>query len=148
MQFLFYSFVTLLTTTPCPKHPFCLLITLITINANADSLAINQVNNRDISIAVLRTYISKRKEEHTALLSKKAKVEYQTLEEGSSEPVPEEATGAHDEKPNGGCEVQMQATQEEPIDTSKEPLKSLGGKVRKELKPPRVLEVWFFFTPY
>ncbi|KAJ8648921.1 hypothetical protein MRB53_001944 [Persea americana] len=70
-----------------------------------------QVNNRDISIAVLRTFISKRKEEHAALLSKKAKVEHQ-----------------------------MDPTQDEPIDISKEPLKTLGGKVRRELNPPRVLE--------
>ncbi|RWR88355.1 tRNA guanine26-N2-dimethyltransferase [Cinnamomum micranthum f. kanehirae] len=97
-----------------------------------------QVNNRDISIAVLRTFISKRKEEHAALLSKKEKVEHQVSEEGSSGPIPEEVISAHDEKPNGKCVVQMDP--DEPVDILKESLKTLGGKVRRELNPPRILE--------
>eukprot|EP00268_Persea_americana_P030711 TRINITY_DN2975_c0_g1_i2.p1 TRINITY_DN2975_c0_g1~~TRINITY_DN2975_c0_g1_i2.p1 ORF type:complete len:227 (+),score=54.71 TRINITY_DN2975_c0_g1_i2:202-882(+) len=98
-----------------------------------------QVNNRDASIAFPRTFISKRKEEHAGLLSKKVKVEHQASE-GSSRAVPEQAISAHDEKPNGECEVQMGPTEDEPIGISKEPLKTLGGKVCRELKPPRVLE--------
>ncbi|KAJ8639871.1 hypothetical protein MRB53_016565 [Persea americana] len=98
-----------------------------------------QVNNKDASIAVPWTFISKRKEEHAGLLSKKVKVEHQASE-GSSRAVPEQAISAHDEKPNGECEVQMGPTEDEPIGISKEPLKTLGGKVCRELKPPRVLE--------
>lgn len=99
-----------------------------------------QVNNRDASISGLRTFISNRKEEHAGLLSQKVKVEHQASEEGSSRAVPEEAISAHDEKPNGECEVQIGPTEDEPIGISKEPLKTLGGKVCRELKPPRVLE--------
>ncbi|XP_058070522.1 tRNA (guanine(26)-N(2))-dimethyltransferase 2 [Magnolia sinica] len=99
-----------------------------------------QVNNRDISIAVLRTFISKRKEEHESMRRKKMKTEQQLSEEGSSGPVPEEATIPHEEKSNGECEVQMEPSQDEPDCSSKEPLKTTWGKGRGELKPPRVLE--------
>ncbi|KAK6129003.1 hypothetical protein DH2020_037257 [Rehmannia glutinosa] len=64
-----------------------------------------QVNNRDMSIAVLRTFISKRKEEHEAMLSRKRK----TGPKDSGEPIvePESLTDnvMHDEKSNGECEA-------------------------------------------
>eukprot|EP00262_Sarcandra_glabra_P005380 TRINITY_DN1689_c0_g1_i1.p1 TRINITY_DN1689_c0_g1~~TRINITY_DN1689_c0_g1_i1.p1 ORF type:complete len:595 (-),score=118.04 TRINITY_DN1689_c0_g1_i1:82-1866(-) len=100
-----------------------------------------QVNNRDISIAVLRIFISKRKEEHAAMLSKKLKMEEKVSEEASSGPVSDEtAVVPQIEKSNGEHEVQQEHSQDDPSDNSKEQLKTASGKGRGELKPPRVLE--------
>ncbi|KAK8346323.1 hypothetical protein V6Z11_A07G207800 [Gossypium hirsutum] len=74
-----------------------------------------QVNNRDMSIAVLRTFISRWKLEHEALLSKRNK---------SGVKLPENNVSVSED---GTC-----TTSEEPVKTE--------GKVRGELKPPRVLE--------
>ncbi|KAK6928070.1 tRNA methyltransferase, Trm1 [Dillenia turbinata] len=99
-----------------------------------------QVNNRDISIAVLRAYISKRQQEHEAMLSKRMKSTEKISEKNSSEPVEEEGkteSVAHDEKSNGECEM---TDQEEPCNITEEPIKIADGKARGELKSPRVLE--------
>lgn len=95
-----------------------------------------QVNNRDISIAVLRTFISKHKEEHAMLMSKKQKAGQHLSEEGSCE----EPAVACNENVNGEREVKIEASQGESGDISNEPLKTVGGKVCRELKPPKVLE--------
>ncbi|PPR94717.1 hypothetical protein GOBAR_AA25954 [Gossypium barbadense] len=92
-----------------------------------------QVNNRDMSIAVLRTFISKRRQEHEALLSKRNK------KNGSSSDV--------EDKPND-CDINIEKSNdqgleekpnEDPCTASEEPVK-IEGKVRGKLKPPRVLE--------
>ncbi|GKD06640.1 probable tRNA (guanine(26)-N(2))-dimethyltransferase 1 [Tanacetum coccineum] len=79
----------------------------------------NEVNNRDMSIAVLRTFISKRKQEHEALLAKRMK----KASKVSEEPV---SNGKSEETPP-----------DEPCGT---PEKVPEGRGRGELKPPRVLE--------
>ncbi|CAB4274748.1 unnamed protein product [Prunus armeniaca] len=102
-----------------------------------------QVNNRDISIAVLRAFIEKRKEEHVARLSKKTKTAPKVSEKDASNSVVEEVSnesGIIDEKTNGDCEVAAEISQEEPCSISEEPNKVTEGKGRVELKPPRVLE--------
>ncbi|KAL6526314.1 hypothetical protein OROMI_029954 [Orobanche minor] len=102
-----------------------------------------QVNNRDMSIAVLRTFISKRKQEHEALLSKKKKYVPNTAEEPVVEPVEPEAvkdTTMHDGKSNGECEVSQEISQDEPTGISKNKGANQEGKGQRELKPPRVLE--------
>ncbi|KAG6396146.1 hypothetical protein SASPL_142288 [Salvia splendens] len=92
-----------------------------------------QVNNRDISLAVLRTFISKRQQEHEArLLSKKMKVR-------AKEVVKPEAM-EHDEKSNGQCDVSKDISQDEPCSISENSGANQGGKVPEKLKPPRVLE--------
>ncbi|KAK6154990.1 hypothetical protein DH2020_009238 [Rehmannia glutinosa] len=99
-----------------------------------------QVNNRDMSIAVLRTFISKRKEEHEAMLSRKKK----TGPKDSGEPIvePEALTDTvmHDEKSNGECEVSQEISRDEPGSISEDQAAKQEGKGKGELKPPRVLE--------
>lgn len=118
----------------------------------------NQVDNRDMSIAVLRTFISKRKHEHEALLLKRTKGAQKAPEKDSSEPDGEEAAEEsvrNDENTNGKCEVPEEISQDEPCSISKESVKTPEGKGRGEMRPPRVLEVflcsyvisfWFTFT--
>ncbi|GKV16964.1 hypothetical protein SLEP1_g27525 [Rubroshorea leprosula] len=101
-----------------------------------------QVNNRDISIAVLRTFISKRKQEHEAFLSKRIKSAPKVSEKDDFGSVREEKSDKPDavhEKPNGECEGDKEMSQDEQCSISEEPIK-FDGKVRGELKPPRVLE--------
>ncbi|GKB39087.1 probable tRNA (guanine(26)-N(2))-dimethyltransferase 1 [Tanacetum coccineum] len=58
-----------------------------------------QVNNRDMSIAVLRTFISKRKQEHEALLAKRmkkaSKVSEEPVSNGKSEETPPDGAKWH-----------------------------------------------------
>ncbi|XP_047980587.1 probable tRNA (guanine(26)-N(2))-dimethyltransferase 2 [Salvia hispanica] len=96
-----------------------------------------QVNNRDMSIAVLRTFISKRQQEHEArLLSKKMKIGAKKVDEPISEPEAME----HDEKSNGGCDISQDISQDEPCSISENSAANQGRKVPEDLKPPRVLE--------
>ncbi|XP_050228818.1 tRNA (guanine(26)-N(2))-dimethyltransferase 2-like [Mercurialis annua] len=127
-----------------------------------------QVHNRDLSIAVLRTFISKRKEEHEAWLSRKTKSAQKASEKDASGSAADEPTG-DDEKLNGKCEEKIsekdasesaaeevtatmvnvkvngdsegpdEKIQEEPSSISEEPGKIPDRKIR-ELEPPRVLE--------
>ncbi|KAK7836949.1 putative trna (guanine(26)-n(2))-dimethyltransferase 2 [Quercus suber] len=102
----------------------------------------SQVDNRDMSIAVLRTFISKRKQEHEAYLLKRTKAATKASEKDSSEPAGEAADESlmNDEEANGECEVSEEAHQDEPCSISKESVKTPEGKGRGELKPARVLE--------
>ncbi|KAK2663212.1 hypothetical protein Ddye_001786 [Dipteronia dyeriana] len=99
-----------------------------------------QVNNRDISIAVLRTFVSKRKEEHEALLSKRA---IKVSEKCASGSVLEETSNESDvnkEKLNGEIEGPEEISQDESSAISKQTVKATERKVQGQLKPPRVLE--------
>ncbi|MED6180109.1 hypothetical protein PIB30_007267 [Stylosanthes scabra] len=117
-----------------------------------------QVNNRDISIAVLREFISRRKQEHEATLSKRKKGTQKVSENESvkeeAEEVPCETT-SEDDKTNAKCEVEGNTSPEElePSSTIKgsdkiaEECSTAGeqtdlteGKGQVELKPARVLE--------
>ncbi|KAH8511102.1 hypothetical protein H0E87_008585 [Populus deltoides] len=102
-----------------------------------------QVNNRDLSIAVLRTFISKRQEEHEAMLSKRTKSAKKASEKDASGPAVEEAsTGSalDNVKSNGECEVHEEISQNEPCSISEESVKNTEGNHHGELKPPKVLE--------
>ncbi|XP_027924782.1 probable tRNA (guanine(26)-N(2))-dimethyltransferase 2 isoform X2 [Vigna unguiculata] len=117
-----------------------------------------QVNNRDISVAVLRTFISKRKQEHEAHLYKKTKGAPKVPENSEpSELVKEEepdTTPPEDHKSNGECKIEEEISPEEPCSTMEEDsvkvteecsttegqINPSEGKGRRELKPPRVLE--------
>ncbi|KAK8977050.1 hypothetical protein V6N11_019718 [Hibiscus sabdariffa] len=100
-----------------------------------------QVNNRDMSIAVLRTFISKRKQEHETLFSKRnnsvAKVSEKNGSISHVEDKPDES-GLNNELLNEECEGPEEKSQE-PCSTSEEAVKT-EGKSHRELKPPRVLE--------
>lgn len=99
-----------------------------------------QVNNRDISIAVLRTFISKRKEEHEAALSRRTKTTSKVPEEHASEPEAPRDSDMPNGKSNGECEASEEIPEDEPCTASEELVKPVEGKGRAELKPPRVLE--------
>uniref|UniRef100_A0A5B6ZDT5 tRNA (guanine(26)-N(2))-dimethyltransferase n=1 Tax=Davidia involucrata TaxID=16924 RepID=A0A5B6ZDT5_DAVIN len=99
-----------------------------------------QVNNRDISIAVLRTFISKRKQEHEAMLSRRTKTAQHVLDENSSKPEAPVESAMHDKKSNGECEESEEISHDEPCSISEEHVKPPEGKGRGELKPPRILE--------
>ncbi|KAL0377623.1 UNVERIFIED_CONTAM: putative tRNA (guanine(26)-N(2))-dimethyltransferase 2 [Sesamum radiatum] len=99
-----------------------------------------QVNNRDMSIAVLRTFISKRQQEHEAMLSKKSRAGPKVSGEPVAEPEALTDTVVHDEKTNGECEVSQEISQDESRSISEEPAANQEGKGRGELKPPVVLE--------
>jgi tRNA (guanine26-N2/guanine27-N2)-dimethyltransferase len=95
-----------------------------------------QVNNRDMSIAVLRAFIIKRKQEHEAMLSKRARSSGKVVEKDVSETSKEETpteNGDDNGKTNGEHEVTTQ-------DGPKEAAKTAYESARRELKPPRVLE--------
>lgn len=140
-----------------------------------DPLYNYQVNNRDISIAVLRTFISKRKQEYEALLSKRTKSAQKVSEKDSSESVKGEVPSKplqEEHKSNGECEVDEERSPEESSTTTEESIKINGacsteeeliknteefsktgehdniteGKGVRELNPPRVLEV--FYCPF
>ncbi|XP_057436153.1 tRNA (guanine(26)-N(2))-dimethyltransferase 2 [Lotus japonicus] len=112
-----------------------------------------QVNNRDMSIAVLRAFILKRKQEHEAmLLSKRTKAAKKVSESCFSEHVVED--GPQTSLPEDGeCGAQEEISPEEPGSMREEPIKTAEecdaegesinvseGKAQGELKPLRVLE--------
>ncbi|GAB2288956.1 hypothetical protein Dimus_023262 [Dionaea muscipula] len=102
-----------------------------------------QVNNRDISIAVLRTFVAKRKEEHEALPSRKTETTKKAVEEKSSEPALEKEpleSAMGSEKSNGDCEIAEDMDEDGSSNISEEPTNTTGLKHQRELKPPRVLE--------
>ncbi|VFQ69306.1 unnamed protein product [Cuscuta campestris] len=99
-----------------------------------------QVNNRDMSIAVLRKFIVRRKQEQEALVARKTKTASKDTDNSDTKlgsPVHfDQDNGASN---NGHDEVTKEMSQDEQCSISEEPTKSLGGKCR-ELKPPRILE--------
>ncbi|PPE00128.1 hypothetical protein GOBAR_DD02845 [Gossypium barbadense] len=101
-----------------------------------------QVNNRDMSIAVLRTFRSRWKQEHEALLSKRNKSAAKLPENNVTVSEVDDTLNDSDvntEKSNEECEGPAEKSQDDTCTTSEEPVKT-EGKVRGELKPPRVLE--------
>ncbi|XP_030452207.1 tRNA (guanine(26)-N(2))-dimethyltransferase 2-like [Syzygium oleosum] len=101
-----------------------------------------QVNNRDLSVAVLRSFIEKRKLEHEAFLTKRTKSAEKVLEKNSesvSEAAPNELP-MDDVKCNGEREMLDETPQEEPCSVHEDIPESTNGKMKRELKPPRVLE--------
>ncbi|KAM7279457.1 hypothetical protein ACFE04_006591 [Oxalis oulophora] len=108
-----------------------------------------QVNNRDMSIAVLRTFITKRKEEHQAhladilaekekKLAEKEKKLAQKLLDNNNEDLNNETTK------EGGCETHdddmLKAASHDNILEDSNKTADDHGKTLPELKPPRVLE--------
>ncbi|KAG7580352.1 tRNA methyltransferase Trm1 [Arabidopsis suecica] len=95
-----------------------------------------QVNNRDMSIAVLREFISKRKQEHEAKSSKRTRPASKVIEKDASAASKEE-TPSENGMNNGDHEV---ASEDGPSSASKDPAKTAQGFARREPKPPKVLE--------
>ncbi|AEE73792.1 putative tRNA (guanine(26)-N(2))-dimethyltransferase [Arabidopsis thaliana] len=95
-----------------------------------------QVNNRDMSIAVLREFLSKRKQEHEAKSSKRTRPASKVIEKDASEASKEE-TPSENGMNNGDHEV---ASEDGPSSVSKDPAKTTERFAPREPKPPKVLE--------
>uniref|UniRef100_M8C2C6 tRNA (guanine(26)-N(2))-dimethyltransferase n=1 Tax=Aegilops tauschii TaxID=37682 RepID=M8C2C6_AEGTA len=100
-----------------------------------------QVHNRDMSIAVLRTFVAKRKEEYEELMNKRNN---KSNKKGNQVETPvvngdTALTSQHDEI---GVVHEKETNQptNEIEDLSKEETKTPSRKVTRELKPPIVLE--------
>lgn len=93
-----------------------------------------------MSIAVLRTFISQRKLEHDAMLARRTKA-------GNKAPNAKVENPGDSVQHNGestdGSEVLKDASHGESSSIPVEQNKNLRGKGREELKPPRVLEVYW-----
>jgi tRNA (guanine26-N2/guanine27-N2)-dimethyltransferase len=100
-----------------------------------------QVNNRDMSIAVLREFLSKRKQEHEAKSSKRTRPASKVIEKDASEASKEE-TPSENGMNNGDHEV---ASEDGPSSVSKDPAKTTERFAPREPKPPKVLEVFLYF---
>ncbi|KAE8808302.1 putative tRNA (guanine(26)-N(2))-dimethyltransferase 1 [Hordeum vulgare] len=113
---------------------------ILMLNSNAVFFNPVQVHNRDMSIAVLRTFVAKRKEEHEELMNKRNnkshkkgnQIETPVVNGDTALTQHDETDVVHEKEPN-------QATNEIE-DLSKEETKTPSGKVTRELKPPIVLE--------
>lgn len=90
-----------------------------------------------MSIAVLREFISKRKQEHEAKLSKRRSAS-KVIEKDSSEALKDE-TSIENGINNGEHKLE---SEDEPSSASKEPAKTTEGFAPREPKPPKVLEVF------
>lgn len=95
-----------------------------------------------MSIAVLRTFVAKRQEEHEALVNKKNKSHKTNKQSETTEQNGEDAsTSQHDE--DFICEKELNKAEDQIDDLSKEATKPTW-KITRELKPPVVLEVRLF----
>lgn len=99
-----------------------------------------QVNNRDMSIAVLRAFIAKRKQEHEAMLARKRKTVPRDSDKSISELETPIDSNTGDKKSNSESGASEEVLHNEPCSLSEEPVEQHEGKVRGEPKPPRVLE--------
>ncbi|KAL6907618.1 hypothetical protein ACP4OV_002657 [Aristida adscensionis] len=99
-----------------------------------------QVNNRDMSVAVLRTFVDKRKEEHEALMNKRNKSHQKTNQSEASVQNGEDASTSQQDKMDIVHEQELNQVSDEASDLPKEKTKVPSWKVTKELKPPVVLE--------
>lgn len=112
---------------------------------------INQVNNRDISIAVLRTFISKRQQEHENFLSRKAKSSQKIATKDADESVVDDESKEHsngDEKSNGDSKLPCETSQDEPCTSHEEKATKTTEANGHQLKSPRVLEVFLILIFY
>lgn len=100
-----------------------------------------QVHNRDMSIAVLRTFVAKRKEEYEELINKRNNKSHKKDNQVETPVVNGDTalTSQHDEI---GVVHEKETNQptNEIEDLSKEETKTPSRKVTRELKPPIVLE--------
>lgn len=93
-----------------------------------------------MSIAVLRAFVAKRKEEHEALANKRNKSHNKNKQGEASVQNGEDASTSQLDEVDVSEKEPNQA-EDEIDDLSKEATKTPSWKVTRELKPPLVLEV-------
>lgn len=98
-----------------------------------------------MSIAVLRTYIAKREEEHDAYLNKKGKSTKKVPEGSHSASVIVDESTTQDAAANGGTEVkenrETEVQKNQSVGEANSISEGYSSKRPQELKAPRVLEV-------
>uniref|UniRef100_A0A7N0THX0 tRNA (guanine(26)-N(2))-dimethyltransferase n=1 Tax=Kalanchoe fedtschenkoi TaxID=63787 RepID=A0A7N0THX0_KALFE len=101
-----------------------------------------QVNNRDLSIAVLREFIKRRKQEHEAMLGKRNRGPKLVAKDRVEDVSVETSTCCIEdsEKMNGGIEKEEKASSEKECGELEGSVNGSEEKKRKDLKPARVLE--------
>ncbi|KAL5217140.1 hypothetical protein ABZP36_017824 [Zizania latifolia] len=99
-----------------------------------------QVHNRDMSVAVLRTFIAKRKEEHKAMMDKRDKPHSKGSHDESSTPNEENGLTRQQDEMDAVGEKETHQVADEVEDLPKEATKTPSWKVARELKEPIVLE--------
>ncbi|KAH0660242.1 hypothetical protein KY285_028816 [Solanum tuberosum] len=112
---------------------------LVMVGADGLTLSVHQVNNRDMSIAVLRTFIQQRKLEHKAMLARQAKAGPKVPDESVSEMEPPADSSQHNGMSSDGCKLLEEMSQDEQCSISDVQTRNLRRK-DLELKPARVLE--------
>jgi tRNA (guanine26-N2/guanine27-N2)-dimethyltransferase len=113
---------------------------ILMLKSNAVFFNPVQVHNRDMSIAVLRTFVTKRKEEHEALMSKRNKSHKKDNQIETSVANGDVALTSQHDKMDVVNEKEPNQATNEIEDVSKEAVKTPSWKVTRELKPPVVLE--------
>ncbi|KAL6645867.1 hypothetical protein ACP70R_017475 [Stipagrostis hirtigluma subsp. patula] len=113
---------------------------ILMLKSNAVFFNPVQVNNRDMSIAVLRTFVAKRKEEHEALMNKRNKSHQKANQSETSVQNGEDASTSQQDEMDVVGEQERNQVADETTDLPKEETKAPSWKVTKELKPPVVLE--------
>ncbi|KAI0497661.1 hypothetical protein KFK09_020894 [Dendrobium nobile] len=103
-----------------------------------------QVNNRDVSIAVLRMFVEKRKEEYDAMLRRKVKSETRINEATPSISTMKETNIVDGEEAIIGLDVTSnglrQGKDNDSVDASHDISEKISVKVHGEPKAPKVLE--------
>jgi tRNA (guanine26-N2/guanine27-N2)-dimethyltransferase len=94
-----------------------------------------------MSIAVLRTFVAKRKEEHEALANKRNKSHQKNKQGEAFVQNGEDASTSQLDEMDVVPEKDPNQAEGEVDDVSKEATKTPSWKVTRELKPPLVLEV-------
>ncbi|CAL4930356.1 unnamed protein product [Urochloa decumbens] len=112
---------------------------ILMLKSNAVFFNPVQVHNRDMSIAVLRTFVTKRKEEHEALVNKRNK-SHQKNKQGKSSIQNGEDASTSQLVEMDVSEKDLNKAEDEVDEASKEATKTPSWKVTRELKPPLVLE--------
>ncbi|TVU47589.1 hypothetical protein EJB05_07195, partial [Eragrostis curvula] len=112
---------------------------ILMLKSNAVFFNPVQVHNRDMSIAVLRTFVNKRKEEHEAQLNKRNKSHQKDKQSETSVPNGEDVSGSQNDEMDVR-ENELNQAVDGTNDPSKEAPKTPSWKVTRELKPPIVLE--------
>ncbi|KQK20895.1 probable tRNA (guanine(26)-N(2))-dimethyltransferase 1 [Brachypodium distachyon] len=113
---------------------------ILMLKSNAVFFNPVQVHNRDMSIAVLRTFLAKRKEEHEEMVNKKNKSHQNVSQDVPPKSDANGASSSLDGEINGDHGKQVNQDADKAEDPSTETTQTPSWKRKGELKAPIVLE--------
>lgn len=99
-----------------------------------------------MSIAILRTFVAKRNEEHEEMVNKRNKSRQKVSQDMPPGSDGDGALTSQDDEINGDHEKELNGAADKAEDLSKETTLAPSWKRTRELKPPIVLEVMPYFT--